>query len=333
MLGALLVAGAACAPAAGQQDGGLLLAPAELDLGIQAPDAMVGDTVWLINTGDEAVEVLAAKGSCGCIEKFAIDEEVIEPGAAVAVPVRVESPRTSGKLKVLYVWFLMRGGDTLDLPVRLEGIGAGSRRPEIGISPRAVDLGEVAAVSPVEDILLLTNKSSRDLDIVKVTSGCGCITFPEFMPVVLAPGETEELILEVTPRLDDVGREADQRVHVFVKGQKPVSIPVRYRARHALVGVVRGYLDAMARSNDPRVHTALAEGVTPSLAAAGILRESRGYDSFRLEGPTVRVLAWAGDRRQRRPIGELTFRLDESSLIESIEGTPLMARHLGGHGS
>ena len=112
-----------------------------------------------------------------------------------------------------------------------------------------------------------------------------------------------------------------------------MSIPVRYRARHALVEVVRGYLDAMGRRNDPRTHTALAEGVTPSPAAAGILQEARGYDSFRLQGRTIRVLAWAGDRRRRTPIGELTFRLDESSLIESIEGTPLMARHLGGHGS
>ena len=84
----------------------------------------------------------------------------------------------------------------------------------------------------------------------------------------------------------------------------------------------------MGRSNDPKVHTALAAGVTPSPAAAGILQEARGYDTFRLEGPTVRVLAWTGDHRQRRPVGELTFRLDESRMIESIEGTPLVARAL-----
>ncbi len=44
-----------------------IVVPGELDLGTHTPHPTVHDAVWLINPGDEPLQLLSARGSCGCM--------------------------------------------------------------------------------------------------------------------------------------------------------------------------------------------------------------------------------------------------------------------------
>ena len=100
-LAALVVSGAVAAP--GPDDSGpLVLIPQELDLGSAPPGVRAEALVWLVNTGDRAVELLAARGSCGCIG-LDVPPQTIAAGSGLRVAFSVKAPRHAGHSKTVFV--------------------------------------------------------------------------------------------------------------------------------------------------------------------------------------------------------------------------------------
>lgn len=62
-----------------------------------APESSVEGSMWLVNAADETREVLATKGSCGCMSVAGEKTYRLAPGEARLVSFRVELPKKPGE--------------------------------------------------------------------------------------------------------------------------------------------------------------------------------------------------------------------------------------------
>lgn len=343
-------AAVAAGASAGQPDGGILLLPPELDLGVHPPRALASAPVWIVNTGTESIELTKVGRSCGCIQDIRIKDEILAPGSALRIDIEARTPHGSGHQKEVAAAFAIRDRMPVKLPIFMETTSESLRPPPIDFEPPALDLGAIPALKPIEDVVWLTNTGRSELDVIKVISDCPCITFPEFSPFLIGPGETEQLLMEVRPPAADAGRATQREVTLFVEGLRPVVVPVRYRAAEARVIAVHEYLAGLRAADGSaaakaapaaRVWVGARQGPGVKLAeaapddTAGLLGASLTYGDDRIDGRTVTLIAWSGDGDDRAPAGRLTFGLDQGNRIEWVLCEPWTARRagVGGQGS
>ncbi len=339
---AVTVAGAVGAAGAAAPE--LLLVPARLDLGVHPPDALASGSAWLVNTGRAPVELRDAVRSCGCIERIEVGRQVVPALGAIEIPVSVHAPRFPGRLKPIDVTFILSAGDPLSLPIHIETTGKAAGPAPIAVHPLVLDLGTIAAAAPVEDVLVLANTRPDLVDVIKVLGSDGSIAFPLFGRMLLEEGETIELLVSVTPPLEEAGRAMTKEIKVFAEGAPPASASVRYQAQHAPAASVLGYLEAIRAADRAKAASFLAaesrlwagtrEGPGVALSAetpwgesAGLLRAGRTQDTVRLEDDgALTMLTWSIEdpaTGRRAPAGRLTFRLDGAGRITEILCEPI----------
>jgi hypothetical protein len=273
-----------------------ILAPDDLHFGSLAPGEVVEATVWLINPEDEPLEVMRAKGSCGCTSILGFEPQTLAPRSAVGVELRITAPKKAGQSKTVFVTFMLQDRPPMRLPIRAETRGTAAATGAITASPRALDLGRVTAADEIEAAFHLTNNGATPLRVIGVKAGCGCITFPGFAPFELDAGTSADIrVLVKTPSV--VGRSKTKDVTVTVEGGPPLKVPVRIQAVHPLVEALEQYL-----------------GLSGSTAGA-----ERQYGDFRVDGDTVSALVWAAEA----PRARLVCHFDEGGQITAFRVDPI----------
>ncbi len=281
------------AVAAGPATATVIVVPAELDLETVEPTTVVMRSVWLINTGDDPVQLLSARGSCGCTV-LEFEPQTLASQAALQVPVRVTAPKTAGRRKTVTVTFTMGDQEPIKLPIRLVTTGDLPTTTDVRAEPAVVDLGAVTAGNLVSASARLVNTSDIPQRITAARPACKCMTLPDFEPVTLAAGEAIDVHIEVeVPRT--LG--ASSREITFVlEGRQVVKVPVRMKSIDTRVEALQRHL--------------------------GDLYQSRyTFDGFRIDGDVITAIAWEGLGRQPRAMVTCHFNDDgtvRSSLIEPI---------------
>jgi hypothetical protein len=257
---------------------------------------VVEATVWLINTEDEPLEVIRAKGSCGCTTILGFEPQTLAARSAVEVGLRITAPKKAGQSKTVFVTFTLQDRPSMKLPIRVETRGTASATGAISVSPPELDLGRVTAADEIEAAFHLTNNGATPMRVTGVKAACGCITFPGFAPFELDAGTSADVRLRVkAPSV--VGRPKTKEVTVKVEGGPPLKVPVRIQAVHPLV-------------------EALAQHLGLSGPNAGA---ERRYGDFRVDGSTVSALVWADEA----PRARLVCRFDEGGQITAIRVDPI----------
>ena len=273
-----------------------ILAPDDLHFGSLQPGEVVEATVWLINTEDEPLEVMRARGSCGCTTILGFEPQTLAPRSAVEVGLRVTAPKKAGQSKTVSVTFTLQDRPSMRLPIRVETRGTAAVTGAITVSPPELDLGRVTAADEIEAAIHLTNNGATPMRVTGVKAGCGCITFPGFAPFELDAGTSADVRLSVkAPSV--VGRSKTKDVTVKVDGGPPLKVPVRIHAVHPL-----------------------AEALEQSLGLFGPdAGAERRYGDFRVDGSTVSAIVWDAEA----PRARLVCRFDEGGQITAIRVDPI----------
>ena len=285
----ILLAAAAAGPAAAT----VIVVPEELDLKTVEPTTVVVSSVWLVNTGDLPVDLLSAKGSCGCtVLEFA--SQTLASQAALQVPVRVTAPRIDGRSKNVTVTFTVRDQEPIKLRVRLVTTGDLATTTDIRAEPAEVDLGAVTAGTVVSASARLVNTSDIPHRIISARPACNCMKLPDFKPVTLAAGEAVDVHVEIeTPLL--LGT-TSRDITFVLEGRQVFKVPVRMKTTDARVEALERHFDELY----------------PSTYA---------FNCFRIDGDVITAIAWEGDDQRPRAMVTCHFNDDgtvRSSLVEPI---------------
>jgi len=265
----------------------VMVVPGELDLGRREPGTIVPAAVWLVNTGDEAVELLTARGTCGCTVLDFIPA-VLAPRTAMKVPVRVTAPKKAGVRKTVTVTFTSRGHAPVKLPVRIATHGEPDALPVVRADPIDVNLGTVRAASVVSSRVRLVNTGDGPRRVTAARAGCSCITLPDFSPVTLAAGETLDVHLDIeTPTA--IGS-TTREVTFVIEGQRVVKVPIVMQSTHPRVETLKQHLGEL--------YTATCT-----------------WDGFRIDGDAITAIAWEHDGS--RPRGRITCRFNDDGTVRS----------------
>lgn len=232
----LLLAAVAAHPAAAS----VVAIPAELDLGTVEPAAVTSSSVWLVNTAAEPVELLSAKGSCGCtVVEF--EPRTLARHEALRLPVRVTAPKAAGRHESVTVTVTPRDGEPIRIPVRL--VTAGDLDPASGIAadPPVVDLGPVAPGSLASASARLVNAGDMPHRVTAARPSCKCVTLTDFAPAILGAGEAMDVHLEVeTP--ETLGAAA--REITFVLEGRTLVVPVQMETTDPRLEALRLHLES-----------------------------------------------------------------------------------------
>lgn len=271
----------------------VVVVPSELELGTLEPATVVRSSVWIINTGDDPVELLSARGSCGCTV-LDFTTQVLASQAALQVPVRVTAPKAAGRSKSVTVTFMVAGEDPIKLPVRLATAGDLDASTDVRADPPEVDLGPVRAGNLVSASARLVNTGDIPQRVTAAKASCSCVKLPDFEPVTLAAGEAIDVHLEVETPLT-LGATSREITFVF-EGRQVVQVPVRMH------------------STDPRVET-LERHLGDLYPSTCTLK------SFRVDGDVITVIACEDDDQRPRVLLTCSFNKDgtvRSTLVEPI---------------
>ncbi len=290
----LLLVGGLGSPAAAE----IMVAPHELNLGYRAAGETIEQTVWLINTGDEPVELAGAKGSCGCLS-VELRPQTLQPHTALGVELLVTASKEPGKTKNVSVSFAVGGDKPLRLPVRVSTTGDASQTPaDVVAETPLVDLGVVRAGTSIATTLKLLNTATSPRTVSVARAGCSCVSFPAFAPVTIGPGQATDVQVEIEAP-SRITSETIRRVTLEVQGQKPVIVSVRLETRHPWAKAFRTY-------------------------ARELFSSSWRYDELRVEDDRVTALVWTRDGAI--PQGQVICRFDEHGQIESVTFEGLLVK-------
>ncbi len=281
------------AAAAGHATAAVIVVPEELDLKTIEPTTVVVSSVWLVNTGDLPVELLTAKGSCGCTV-LEFESQTLASQAALQVPVRVTAPRAGGRTKNVTVTFTVRDQEPIKLPVRLVTAGDLETTSDVRAEPAEVDLGPVTAGSLISASARLVNTSDIPHRITAARPACKCMRVPDFKPVTLAAGEAVDVHFEVeTPSL--LGT-TSRHITFVLEDRQVFNVPVRMKTTDTRVEALERHFDELY----PSTYT---------------------FNGFRIDGDVITAIAWEGDTQRPRAMVTCRFNGDgtvQSSLVEPI---------------
>lgn len=281
----LLLAVAAARPAAAT----VVVVPPELELGTIEPATVVSSSVWLVNTGVEPVELLTARGSCGCTV-LEFEPQTLARHDAVRVPVRVTAPKIAGKRKSVTVTFTLRDQEPIKLPVRLVTAGDLDPATDVVADPPVVDLGPVTPGRLVSASARLVNAGEIPQRVVSARASCECVKVTDFAPTTIGAGESLDVHLEIeTP--ETLG-EAARDITFVLEGRQVVTVPVRMETTDPRVESLQRYL----------------EGQYPSRYSL------RGV---RIEDDALTAIACEGD--DERPSAWVTCRFKGDGTVDSLQ--------------
>ena len=267
-----------------------VLIPAEIELGLRAPGSTTQSSLWIVNTGDEPLELVRAKGSCGCTG-VRFQPTVLSSQAALEVPFHIRAPRAAGRSKNVTVTITMEDHPPLILPVRLRTTGD-DLVPDADViaDPAVADIGPINAGSFISTSVHLVNVGTVARQVTAVRAACKCTTFPGFAPLTLQPHDETDIHMEVEVP-DTIGGEVFKNVTVIVSGQRAITIPLRMDVSHPLVETLKVRLN--------KLHA-----------------DAFVYDEFRVDTNTVTAVAWEPDRSV--PAARVICRFDDNGAIEDL---------------
>jgi len=279
----ILLAAAAAGPAAAT----VIVVPEELDLKRVEPTTVIVSSVWLVNVGDLPVDLLSAKGSCGCTV-LEFTSQTLASQAALQVPVRVTAPRTDGRTRNVTVTFTVRDQEPIKLPIRLVTTGVLETTSDIRAEPAEIDLGAVTAGTVISASARLVNTSDIPHRIISARPACSCMKLPDFKPVTLAAGEAVDVHVEIeTPSL--LGT-TSRDITFVLEGRQVFSVPVRMKTTDTRVETLERHFEELY----PSTYT---------------------FDGFRIDGDVITAIAWEGDRK--RPWAIVTCRFNDDGTVRS----------------
>lgn len=256
-----------------------IVVPGELDLGTHTPRTTVRNAVWLINPGDEPLELLSARGSCGCTV-LDFTARVLPPKAGLEVPIRVTAPKNPGIHKTVTVTFTILDRAPLKLPIRIATEGGQLVRAE------PVDLGPVTAGATISTWTQLVNTGDAPRRVTAARPGCKCVSLPDFAAVTIAPGETLDVQMEIEVS-STVGPTSREVTFVF-EDRQVVKVPIRMQVTLPRVEALKRHLNDLYR-----------------VTCTG----------FRVDGDVVTAIAWEQDNPQ--PQGWITCRFNDDGTLQS----------------
>lgn len=103
---------------------GVITAPERIGFGEVPPESVVDAEAWLINTGSAPMEIVSAKGDCGCITMRDFSPMTLQPNEARRVSFAVKTPEKVGKKKNTKITFQVAGGHPLSLPIEMRSAEA-----------------------------------------------------------------------------------------------------------------------------------------------------------------------------------------------------------------
>lgn len=220
----------------------VVVIPPELDLGTIEPATVVSSSVWLVNTGVDPVELLTAKGSCGCTV-LDFEPQVLAWHQAVRVPVRVTAPNIAGKSSSVTVTFTLRDREPITLPVRLVTAGDLDAATDVLADPPVIELCSVTPGSLVSTSVRLVNTGDIPHRVTIVRPSCSCMTVRGFTPTTIAPGEAFDVHLDVeTP--STLGATSHDLTFVL-EGRRALTVPVRMKTTDARAEKFQQHLDGL----------------------------------------------------------------------------------------
>ncbi len=270
---------AAACDAVSRDDATAIVVPGELDLGTHTPRTTVRDAVWLINPGDEPLELLSARGSCGCTV-LDFTARVLPPKAGLEVPIRVTAPKKPGIHKTVTVIFTILNRDPLKLPIRIATEGDRLVRAE------PVDLGPVTAGATISTWAQLVNTGDTPRNVTAARPGCKCVALPDFAPVTIEPGEALDVQMDIEVS-STVGPTSREVTFVF-EDRQIVKIPIRMQVTQPRIDALKRHLQDLYRTT---------------------------CTGFRVDGDVVTAIAWGPD--QTHPRGWVTCRYNDDGTLQS----------------
>ena len=90
----------------------VVVVPRLLDLGDVPTESRHERFVWVINPGDEAVEVSGVKAGCGCTTFAGFEPVALAPGAMVRVPLAFQAKKKAGPVRDITM-HVMSGGERI----------------------------------------------------------------------------------------------------------------------------------------------------------------------------------------------------------------------------
>lgn len=278
-----------------------VLIPAEIDLGTRAPGSTTRSSLWVCNTADEPLSLVAAKGSCGCTG-VDFKPTVLAAGAALQIPFRITASKSPGRDKTVTITVRAEEHPPLSLKVRLRIAADGLvREGDVIAEPRVADLGPVTSGSTVSTSVHLVNAGKIAREVTAVRAACSCTTFPGFARFDLEPSAEGDVDVEVEVPADTAGA-VTKDVTFFVADQRPITVPLHMVITHPLVEALERRLEKLYSG-------------------------TYVYDGFTVKDDVVTAVAWTPDRS--RPAARITCRFDELGSIvnvDVVEITPHNAR-------
>lgn len=236
-LASLLLAGATSADTTQKErdraPSSAVAVPAEVDLGRGVIATARPGRVWLINRGDEPLEVLAAKGDCGCITPVDFKPVTLAPLGAHEVRFTMLAPKELGRRKTKRLMFTLGTGAVLSVPVSVEAAATDEPVAEaptrtLRLAPAPLDLGRVSPGLRGSGSAWLINSGDRPVRVTDVKGSCGCIRIATASSRVVEPGHALEIPLTMKAPGEAGSKRAELRV--AVDGDDPLRLPVTIEA-------------------------------------------------------------------------------------------------------
>lgn len=96
-------------------------------------------------------------------------------------------------------------------------------KPKIEVAPESYDFGDVKYGDKVDYTFRVKNSGGADLEILKVSTSCGCTT-AEISKEKIAPGEEAELRVKFnSAAMGEVGAYGEQKRIIYIKSNDPPS--------------------------------------------------------------------------------------------------------------
>ncbi len=271
----------------------VVVIPSELELGTLEPATVIRPSVWLLNTGDVPVELLSAKGSCGCTV-LDFKPQMLASHTAVQVPVRITAPRAAGRSKRVNVTFTAVDHDPIKLPVWIATTGELEATTDVRAEPAEVDLGPVNAGNLISASARLVNTSDQPQRVTAARPSCKCVTLPDFEPVTIAAGEAidVQLDIEVPTTLGSTSRD----ITFVLESRQVIKVPVRMKTTDSRIKTLKQHLGDLYGS-------------------------TCSFDGFSVDGEVITAIAW--ERGSERPRARVTCSFNDDGTVRSTLVEPI----------
>jgi hypothetical protein len=155
-----------------------------------------------LGTADLVIDGISVTGAGFSLPQPPTLPQVISPQSTYDLPVRFLPSSTGYFNGSISISSNDLGFPLVEIPVRGNGLAASAGSPHLLVSGRQLDFGEVNIGEFQETPLAVTNTAQGDLVISNLSwngDGDFAITSPPELPLTLAGGESQNLVIRFTP--------------------------------------------------------------------------------------------------------------------------------------